>query len=351
MTADSSDESRDPIAYPVYRRGAILGSYTAVQSGAEIQRGDRLVLGYEAINDAIDRLSADKDHYLRAITKALEAEGWRVRTPREIHGLSKFRRNRRVGAVVDHDELEISRGERVYIVRLCVTACIDIDGTVCQGQAVCRAASDENLMYSKFWCRVSCVKWSDANIAPPDQNRLLAFETEAASISFAVIEATKKPYSRSLSELHSKFDPDFSEEIVIDIVYTITNLTFTTKETSFSDYYYQLKLGHSDPLGREQIGDRDLGAIDSVFTAIQETFFQQNDRGTLEVMALDNAHMTSGLYWADVGPETTRLVGIAYTQPSHSQSANSAVDDYSDWRHAPSNTMSVVAASTIASQL
>ena len=348
-TRSSASADSAPGFSPVLRYGTMVASFTL--------DGARLAFRASAMDAAIAAVKRRADEFHEALSSFLTTRKWDVRTA-STHpelGLSKMRTNRRIGAVVDFDELHMAKEGQSFVFRLCVTVCVDSrrelpneclsdDGVVCTFDPKTGVK-----LYSKLWCRFAPVEYAGKvadNLTLADHKVLFA---ALKAMNDELVAACLPTYETCVRDLAKRTD------LRIQKVYEINSTTMSTPDAGFSLLYDRAAL--NDFRWTEEsaasVPNRLKSSVRDLFSLRDALVLARDPPVSIDKVKLwpvDFSEFTSGLYWLVVEESRMLMVGLAY-DPFLEKDADSDMSKLFSWRSAPSNVLSVFATNKIASRL
>ena len=318
----------------------------------------RVAFKYAKLGAAIDSVKQSKEDYENAVIDHLRADGWTVETPNAENGLARFRVNRRLGAVIDFDELLISRGSESHIIRFCVTVCVDTRGELSDiNDGACERESDNICflsggskvrLFSKIWVRVSCLEYgTDETADVLSMDQLSKFRDDFEDVSRSVIEKIKPVYIHSLSELVGAKESDIS----VNPKHSISNFTVSIEDDGFRDAYNAATFNDLSWLDENQKRGKPIAeSVSSSMRALKNAFERTDVDAPMHLTKFDNAGFGRALYWTQNSAKTMRMFGFAH-DPFEKAADFKDPKSYGKLKGAPSNSLGVVATSKFASRV
>lgn len=336
MGIETNIAADSPYAIPVTR--------TARFVSAHLNRDDdqRVIIGYAATEKAIFSILEDAADYNASIIKAAEGYGFKVSTQSNDFLLKKTQLNRPAGAVVDFDEVIIENETSRFIMRVCVTACVDMTGEIVEMPETFRVFPETNQsprLYSKFWVRLACDRFNGSKNTQLDIKELRELEQYASDFTDHVVEQIEPIYGRSIARLIGK-EPD---KIEIRKNYRMNSLIVTSYDSEVGDALSLAQYRFEDSAGLES-GNEPKSGLQS-FKDLKVFFDDRTGKGGIDVLPVTDGGLVNGLIWIDVTDQESRLVGLAHKSSAEGSQPASSLRD------SPSSTLGILATNSLASLL
>lgn len=351
ITSPQREGDHTPSMYaPIIRYGAVVA--------AVVKNRGRLTFKYKALKPAVASVVSHEDAYLNAVTSFLVDQGWEIEKPGQSNKLARGRVNHRLGAIYDFDELLISRDTTRYVIRSCVTVCVDMRGELQDAKNLncdyddlscyLPADDDSTFLYSKIWARISCVSHEGVNAAQLTIDQYRDFYKKGEILSAGLIASIKPTYEETLSKLVNT-TPDAIET---KIKLRISNFTVSTDDSGFDRLYDKTKFKRYHWTERNAVRtlDNHMQPAATSLNQFRRRLFGSKPPTNLSLMPVDNSGLTKSLYWVHKKDDLIRMIGLA-SDPFDTADLHVGEQlDYA-WRGAPSNMMGVISTTKIANKL
>ena len=330
---------------PVLRKGAIIS--------ARFENGDRLVIPFQKMDEAIESLTIHEEKFVQAAREALEEEGWTVSFSSEFTSLRSTSSSRRLGAVVDFQEIEISRDGFTCVLRFCVTVCVDHKRKLHPKKAETKLGylivkSDEKkLLFSKIWVRYSDFRFANSNAVGMPIEDIANYTRLLADLATLLTKRLHAPYTLCLRHLL----PTLKLPIAIVTEHWITNITIATSDQGLIELHDAAEQGQlPSTLDYDQLSPSALRA-GATMNDLRAKFVPELGRvqKNIRMIARDDSLFAKALYWSGGVKNKTFMVGLACD--SSVSGADEAHLRTNGWLRAPSMPLGVIVSNKMAARL